>query len=145
MQVNGPEGQKEARKKSLAVSVACMVIYCPTKGLKGRTFKLCVLTRRDFNFCVRRSPLRGCNSRNYYLFRHNSMASVLVLLSLKGFSTCFAMAKGFSTCFVKAPRIQNFFCYNSKDLVLVLLSLNGFSACFAMIQWIQYLFFVCFL
>ena len=26
---------------------------------KGRTFKLCVLTRWDFNFCVRSSPLRG--------------------------------------------------------------------------------------
>ena len=28
-------------------------------GLKGRTFKLCVLTKWDFNFCVRSSPLRG--------------------------------------------------------------------------------------
>ena len=27
MQVNGPEGLKLARKKSLAVSVACMAIY----------------------------------------------------------------------------------------------------------------------
>ena len=27
--------------------------------MKGRTFKLCVLTRWDFNFCVRSSPLRG--------------------------------------------------------------------------------------
>ena len=27
MQVNGPEGQKSARKKSLAVSVACIAIY----------------------------------------------------------------------------------------------------------------------
>ena len=26
--------------------------------MKGRTFKLCVLTRWDFNFCVRSSPLR---------------------------------------------------------------------------------------
>ena len=31
----------------------------PTLGFKGRTFKLCVLTRWDFNFCVRSSPLRG--------------------------------------------------------------------------------------
>ena len=31
----------------------------PTPGCKGRTFKLCVLTRWDFNFCVRSSPLRG--------------------------------------------------------------------------------------
>ena len=35
-----------------------MAIYWPTPGLKGRTFKLCVLTRWDFNFCVRSSPLR---------------------------------------------------------------------------------------
>ena len=27
MQVTGPEGYKKARKKSLAVSVACMAIY----------------------------------------------------------------------------------------------------------------------
>ena len=50
---------KQERKKSLAVSVACMAIYWPTPGFKGRTFKLCVLTRWDFNFCVRSSPLRG--------------------------------------------------------------------------------------
>ena len=36
-----------------------MVIYWPTPGFKGRTFKLCVLTRWDFDFCVRSSPLRG--------------------------------------------------------------------------------------
>ena len=36
-----------------------MAIYWPTPGFKGRTFKLCVLTRWDFNFCVRSSPLRG--------------------------------------------------------------------------------------
>ena len=34
-------------------------IHLPTPGFKGRTFKLCVLTRWDFNFCVRSSPLRG--------------------------------------------------------------------------------------
>ena len=50
---------KQERKKSLAVSVACMAIYWPTPGFKGRTFKLCVLTRWDFNFCVRGSPPRG--------------------------------------------------------------------------------------
>ena len=49
----------DKEKKSLAVSVACMAIYCPTPGFKGRTFKLRVLTRWDFNFCVRSSPLRG--------------------------------------------------------------------------------------
>ena len=45
MQVNGPEGLKWARKKFLAVSVACMAIYWPTPGFKVRTFKLCVLIR----------------------------------------------------------------------------------------------------
>ena len=48
---------KQGRNKSLAVSVACMAIYWPTPGFKGRTFKLCVLTRRDFNFCICSSPL----------------------------------------------------------------------------------------
>ena len=36
-----------------------MATYRPTPDFKGRTFKLCVLTERDFNFCVRSSPLRG--------------------------------------------------------------------------------------
>ena len=36
-----------------------MAIYLPTPGFKGKTFKLCVLTTGDFNFCVRSSPLRG--------------------------------------------------------------------------------------
>ena len=53
MQVNGPDGWKLAKKKSLAVSVASMAIYSPTPGFKGRTFKLCVLIRWNFNFCVR--------------------------------------------------------------------------------------------
>ena len=57
MQVNGPKGLKLARKKCQAGSVACMAIYWPTPGFNGRTFKLCVLIRWDFNFCVRRSPL----------------------------------------------------------------------------------------
>ena len=35
-----------------------MAIYWPTPGYKGRTFKLCVLTRWDFNFCIHSSPLR---------------------------------------------------------------------------------------
>ena len=35
-----------------------MAIYWLTPDFKGRTFKLCVLTRWDFNFCVRSSPLR---------------------------------------------------------------------------------------
>ena len=36
-----------------------MAMYWLTLGFKGRTLKLCVLTRWDFNFCVRSSPLRG--------------------------------------------------------------------------------------
>ena len=55
-------GRVEIGKKFLAVSVACIAIYWPTPGFKGRMFKeikLCVLTRWDFNFCVRSSPLRG--------------------------------------------------------------------------------------
>ena len=43
----------------MAVSVARMAIYWPTQSYKGRTFKLCVLTRWDFNFCIRSSPLRA--------------------------------------------------------------------------------------
>ena len=34
-------------------------MYWPTPGFKGRTVKLCALTRWDFNFRVRSSPLRG--------------------------------------------------------------------------------------
>ena len=34
MQVNGPEGYKVARKKSLAVGVACMAIYGPAPGFE---------------------------------------------------------------------------------------------------------------
>ena len=41
----------------MAVSVACMAIYWPTPRFKGRTFKLCVLNRWDFNFCIHSSPL----------------------------------------------------------------------------------------
>ena len=52
------EGQELEIDQSLAVSVACMAIYRPTPGSKGRTCKLCVLTRWDFNFCVCSSPLR---------------------------------------------------------------------------------------
>ena len=36
-----------------------MAIYWPTPGFKGRTFKMCVLTRWDFYFCVCSSPLWG--------------------------------------------------------------------------------------
>ena len=50
----------------MAVRVACMAIYWPTPGFKGRTFKLSVLIRWDFNFCVRSSPLR--EERLMYLY-----------------------------------------------------------------------------
>ena len=49
---------KQRRNKSLAVSVACMAIYWPTLGFKGRTFKLCILNRWDLNFCIRSFPPR---------------------------------------------------------------------------------------
>ena len=48
--------RKGKNKQGMAVRVACMARYWPTPGLKGRTFKLCVLTRWNFNFCVRSSP-----------------------------------------------------------------------------------------
>ena len=51
--------KKQGRNKSLAVSVACMAIYWPTPGFKGRTYKLCALNGLNFNFCVRSSPQRG--------------------------------------------------------------------------------------
>ena len=60
MQVNGPEGLKLARKKSLAVSVACMAMYGPAPGLKGRTFELWVFNRWFFfNICVHSIQLWG--------------------------------------------------------------------------------------
>ena len=53
--------------RNLAFSVACLAIYWPTLGFKGRTFELFVLTRWDFNFCVRSSPLRGAVNLNILL------------------------------------------------------------------------------
>ena len=50
------QGRNPGSKRSM------YVIYWSTPGFKGRTFKLCVLTRWDFNFCVRSSPLRGSPS-----------------------------------------------------------------------------------
>ena len=52
-------GRVEIRKRFLAVSVAYMTIYWPAPGFKGRTPKLCVLTRWDFNFCIHSSALKG--------------------------------------------------------------------------------------
>ena len=36
MQVNGPEGQTLAKKKSLAAGIACKAMYRPAPGLKGK-------------------------------------------------------------------------------------------------------------
>ena len=68
IQVNGPERYKLAKKRPLAVSVACMAICWPTPGFKGRTWKLCVLNRWGFNFCVCSSPLRSL--WGIYAFTH---------------------------------------------------------------------------
>ena len=56
-------GRVEINKKSLAVCVACMATDWPTPGFKGRTFKLCVVTRWDFNFWVRSFQLGGGGGR----------------------------------------------------------------------------------
>ena len=42
----------EISKKSLAVGVACMAIYGPAPGFKGRTIGLWVLNTWVFNFCI---------------------------------------------------------------------------------------------
>ena len=47
MHVNGPEGQKLPRKKSLAVGVACKAMFGPTPGLKGRTLSSGFSTDRN--------------------------------------------------------------------------------------------------
>ena len=64
------KGRSKHGKKSLAVNVACMTMYWPTPGFKGRTFTLCVLTRWDFNFCVRSSPLRGAAENGTYIMSY---------------------------------------------------------------------------
>ena len=64
MQVNGLEQQKYARKKSLAVSVACMAIYGPAPGLKKKTriFYLWVLYRWALISASASTPLPGNQS-----------------------------------------------------------------------------------
>ena len=53
-------GRVEISKEEIPGSKRSMYGYILTNpGFTGRTFKLCVLTRWDFNFCVRSSPLRG--------------------------------------------------------------------------------------
>ena len=67
---------KQGRNKFRAVSVAYIAMYWPTPGFKGRTFKLCVLARWDFNFCGRSSPLsaKPDTHRGHVLF-HNIFLS----------------------------------------------------------------------
>ena len=64
MQVNetgrveiGKEDESLAWKNSMYEAM-----YWPTPGFKGKTFKLCVLTRWDFNFCVQQLPTAEDNS-----------------------------------------------------------------------------------
>ena len=51
-------GRLEISKEEIPGSKRSMYGYILTY-CRGRTFELCVLTRWDFNFCVRSSPLRG--------------------------------------------------------------------------------------
>ena len=56
-------GRVERSKEEIPGSKrSIMAIYWPTPGFKGRTFKLFVPTRWDFNFCIRSYPLRGTPS-----------------------------------------------------------------------------------
>ena len=50
-------GRVEISKEEIPGNKRSM--HVPTPGFKGRTFKLCVLTRWDFNFCLRSFSLRG--------------------------------------------------------------------------------------
>ena len=53
-------GRVKISKEEIPGSKRSMYGYILTyPGFNGRTFKLCVLTRWDFNFCIRSSPLRG--------------------------------------------------------------------------------------
>ena len=54
-----------------------MAIYWPTPDLKGRMFKLCVLTRWHFNFCVRSSPLRVFSWNGMLQWRNNTRKNIL--------------------------------------------------------------------
>ena len=68
IQVNGPERSKLARKKSLAVSVACTAIYnWPTPSFKGRTFKFCVLCSQQMGLQFRRPQLPTAGERRVVL------------------------------------------------------------------------------
>ena len=59
-------GRVEISEKEIPGSKRSMYGYVlTTPGYKGRTFKLCVLTGGDFNFCVRSSPQRGTEGQRY--------------------------------------------------------------------------------
>ena len=46
-----------SRKKSSAIGAACVALFRPTSGFKGRTFELLILLNRwDPNFCACMSP-----------------------------------------------------------------------------------------
>ena len=66
----GQKGRNYQGINLWVVSLACMAIFLPTPGFKGRTFKLCVLNRWDFYSCVRCSPLRGA-LLSLYMFTNN--------------------------------------------------------------------------
>ena len=63
MKMNGEGRQKLGRKKFLAVGKACMAIFRPTSGFKGKIFELLVLKGWVFNFCVRSTLLHGRRRR----------------------------------------------------------------------------------
>ena len=66
-----------------------MAIYWHTPGLKGRTFKLCVLIRWDFNFCVRGSPLWGGGGEKRRADQENKGRCELVMVVWSSFTSVF--------------------------------------------------------
>ena len=55
-------GRVEISKEEIpGTKHSIMAICWPTQGFKGRMFKLCVLTRWDFNFCIHSSSPWGDN------------------------------------------------------------------------------------
>ena len=84
MQVSEPGGWKLARKKSLAVGVACIVIFWPAQGFNGRTFELYVLNRWDLNFCVRSPNCGGGKAEQRTSWKIFPKCYVNFLYELKG-------------------------------------------------------------
>ena len=65
-------GRAEISQEDIPGSKRSMYGYIwPTPGFRGRTFKLCVLTRGNFNFCVRSSPLK---SQRHLCDRHTTLS-----------------------------------------------------------------------